>query len=363
MIKVSGSLAFFLIDPRCRIYRHLLLFFFSIVTIGLNYYTDLIEQENLMRDLVQNVIVLTPIYLSVFVLTPRFLLRNKVGAYITSVYLCIGLAFVFSYLLRSDTIRVEYEKFQFWMASFLIVSSVIQLTLIIAGASAVIVFQDYVRNGQRIDQLQNATMQSELEQLKNQINPHFLFNMLNNANVLVRENPAEAVLVLSKLKDLLKYQLKDSVSEKVWLADDIRFLSDYLNMEKIRRDNFDFIVSTEGDIEEVMIAPLLFIPFVENAVKHNNDNRNLSYVHLYFKVEEESLTFICINSKPLVQKEQQPDSGIGLANIRRRLELLYGADHSFQIEETDITYSIDLRLKLRTRYADPPNPRLGSSNT
>lgn len=347
MIKVSGSLAYFLIDRRCRIYRHLLLFFFSVTTIGLNYYTDLIDRQNMMRDFAQSFLLLAPIYLSVFVLTPRFLLRNKVGMYVLTVFLCIGMAFVFSYLLRSETIRVEYQRFQFWIASFLVVSSFIQLILIIAGASAVIVFQDYVRNGQRIDQLENATMQSELEQLKSQINPHFLFNMLNNANVLVRENPAEAVLVLSKLKDLLKYQLKDSVSEKVRLEDDIRFLSDYLNMEKIRRDNFDFIVSMEGDIKEVEIAPLLFIPFVENAVKHNNDNRNLSYVHLYFKVEEESLTFICINSKPVEQKDRPDNGGIGLANIQRRLELLYGSEHLLQIEETDITYNIHLRLKLR----------------
>lgn len=352
MIKVSGLLAYFLVDPRCRIYRHLLLLFFSLTTIGLNYYTDLIERKNLLQDFLQSSFLLVPIYLSVFVLTPRFLLRNKVGTYVVSVILCIGLALVLSYLLRSETIRVEYEKFQFWIASFLVISSVIQLLLIIAGASAVIVFQDYVRHGQRIDQLENATMKSELEQLKNQINPHFLFNMLNNANVLVRENPAEAVLLLSKLKDLLKYQLKDSVSEEVRLKDEVCFLSDYLNMEKIRRDNFDFIVSTEGDIEEVVIAPLLFIPFVENAVKHNNDNKKLSYAHLYFKMENENLIFICINSKPIEQKEQPVDGGLGLANIRRRLELLYGSDHSLGIEETDITYSINLRLKLRTKHAD-----------
>ena len=210
-----------------------------------------------------------------------------------------------------------------------------------------IVFQDYIKNGQRIGQLENATIQSELEQLKNQINPHFLFNMLNNANVLIKESPAEAVLVLSKLKDLLKYQLKDSVSEKVLLKDDISFLNDYLNMEKIRRDNFDFIVSTEGNTEDVTLPPLLFIPFVENAVKHNNDNKKLSYVHLYFKVEEKSLTFICINSKPAEQQERRTDGGIGLANIRRRLELLYDTDHSLQIDDTDITYTINLRLNIK----------------
>ena len=228
-----------------------------------------------------------------------------------------------------------------------LLSSIIQLCLIIAGASAVIVFQDYVKYGQRIDELKNATMQSELEQLKNQINPHFLFNMLNNANVLIRENPVEAVHVLSKLKDLLKYQLKDSTSEKVFLADDIHFLNDYLNLEKIRRDNFDFIISTEGEIADITVPPLLFIPFVENAVKHNNDNEKLSYVHLYFKVEEATLIFICLNSKPAEQKEKAADGGIGLANIRRRLQLMYDTDCSLEIDETDITYTINLRLKLK----------------
>lgn len=347
MINAPGFLLRLLVDPRYRIYRHLLLFVFSMITIGLNYYMDLVEQKNLTEDFAQSVFLLVPIYLSVFLLTPRFLLRNKIGTYILSVYLCIGLSLLFSFLLRNESIRQEYQIYQFWMGSFLIISSVIQLSLIIAGASAVIVFQDYIKNGQRIGQLENATIQSELEQLKNQINPHFLFNMLNNANVLIKESPAEAVLVLSKLKDLLKYQLKDSVSEKVRLKDDISFLNDYLNMEKIRRDNFDFIVSTEGNTEDVTLPPLLFIPFVENAVKHNNDNKKLSYVHLYFKVEEKSLTFICINSKPAEQQERRTDGGIGLANIRRRLELLYDTDHSLQIDDTDITYTINLRLNIK----------------
>lgn len=347
MINAPGFLLRLLVDPRYRIYRHLLLFVFSMITIGLNYYMDLVERKNLTEDFAQSVFLLVPIYLSVFVLTPRFLLRNKIGTYILSVYLCIGLSLLFSFLLRNESIRQEYQIYQFWMGSFLIISSVIQLSLIIAGASAVIVFQDYIKNGQRIGQLENATIQSELEQLKNQINPHFLFNMLNNANVLIKESPAEAVLVLSKLKDLLKYQLKDSVSEKVRLKDDISFLNDYLNMEKIRRDNFDFIVSTEGNTEDVSLPPLLFIPFVENAVKHNNDNKKLSYVHLYFKVEEKSLTFICINSKPAEQQERRTDGGIGLANIRRRLELLYDTDHSLQIDDTDITYTINLRLNIK----------------
>lgn len=347
MMEVSGFLLRLLIDPRCRIYRHILLLVFCLVIISLNYYMDWKDDKYFIKDILHCLALLVPIYLSLFILTPRFLLRNKMCTYILLVFLIIMATFIFIFLLRYDQVREEYENYQLWITVFSFIAAVVQLSLIIAGASAVIVFQDYLKNGQRIDQLENATMQSELEQLKNQINPHFLFNMLNNANVLIKESPAEAILVLSKLKDLLKYQLKDSVSEKVHLNDDISFLNDYLNMEKIRRDNFDFIVSTEGNTEDVTVPPLLFIPFVENAVKHNNDNRKLSYVHLYFKVEEENLNFICINSKPAEQKERQVDGGIGLANIRRRLELLYDTGHSLQIDETDITYTINLRLNIK----------------
>lgn len=348
VMNTSGFLLRLLVEPRWRIFRHFLLFSLSMLIISVNFYLDLIEREEFVKSsIVQSLILLVPIYLSVFILTPRLLLKNKPGRYVVSVFLVIALALLFSYLLRQEDIVKEFELYRFWLSAFFFVSSIIQLSLIIAGASAVIVFQDYVKYGLRIDRLENATMQSELEQLKNQINPHFLFNMLNNANVLIKESPDEAVLVLSKLKDLLKYQLKDSVSEEVRLKDDISFLNDYLNMEKIRRDNFDFIVSTEGNMEDITVPPLLFVPFVENAVKHNNDNRKLSYVHLYFKVEEGCLTFICINSKPDEQKEREADGGIGLANIRRRLELLYDTGHSLQIDETDITYTINLRLNLK----------------
>lgn len=349
MINASGFLLRLLVDSRYRVFRHFLLFSLSMLIISVNFYLDLIEgKESLVRSsIAQSLILLIPIYLSVFILTPRLLLKNKLGKYVISVFLVIAVAILFSYLLRQEDIEREYKLYQFWLAAFFFISSIIQLSLIIAGASAVIVFQDYVKYGQRIDELENATMQSELEQLKNQINPHFLFNMLNNANVLIKENPVEAVHVLSKLKDLLKYQLKDSTSETVYLADDIRFLTDYLNMEKIRRDNFDFIISTEGETAHITVPPLLFIPFVENAVKHNNDNRKLSYVHLYFKTKEEQLIFICINSKPAEQKEKPVDGGIGLANISRRLQLLYDTDCSLQINETDITYTVNLRLKLK----------------
>ena len=174
-------------------------------------------------------------------------------------------------------------------------------------------------------------MQTELQQLKNQINPHFLFNMLNNANILVKEDPDEASQILGKLNDLLRYQFNDSTRKEVSLNADIQFLTSFLELEKVRRDH-------------VCVPPLLFIPFVENAVKHNPDSDNLSYVHIYFTLHDHELSFRCENSKPSVPVKRE--GGIGLANVRRRLELLYGSGYTLEIKDLATTYSVNLRLSL-----------------
>ena len=185
----------------------------------------------------------------------------------------------------------------------------------------------------------------ELMMLQSQINPHFLFNMLNNANVLIKRNPEEASKVLFKLEDLLRYQINDSSRERVSLASDIRFLNDYLNLEKIRRDHFQFTVEQEGDIDSIWIQPLLFIPFVENAVKHSFDSEHPSSVHLSFKVEENRLEFRCENSTPAVAVSNKV-GGIGLANIQRRLGLLYPDRNELEQIENENRYIVILCITL-----------------
>ena len=201
-------------------------------------------------------------------------------------------------------------------------------------------------DAQLINDLEQAKTSAELEQLKNQINPHFLFNMLNNANVLTKKDPDKASQVLVKLSDLLRYQLYDSAREQVFLTSDIHFLEDFLNLEKIRRDSFDFIISKEGDLNGVQIPPLLFISFVENAVKHNNDSEKTSYVNLEFKNQNGELIFKCVNSKPIVKAVKNNSSGLGLANIKRRLQLLFPDSHILKIEDSETIYAVMLSIKL-----------------
>lgn len=337
-----------LILPRYKWLRHLVLFALAMaVTFGDMDFSD--KGYVLTKCIASFLGIMVPIYLNVFVLVPRYLLRNKFTTYIIWIVVvsvsAVTLLAIITLTLQTDHPQSETVNFP---ASLMInaTSSFLLVALLTVSTSTAILFQHWFRHGLRIAELKNATIESELNQLKNQINPHFLFNMLNNANVLVKENPQEAAHILSKLNDMLKYQLKETSSDRVLVKDDIRFLTDYLNLEKIRRDNFSFTISTEGITDTLTTPPFLFIPFVENAVKHNNDNKNLSYVHLWFKVRNNELHFTCINSKPTDLPTRQEEGGIGLANISRRLELLYGDRYKLEIDNAEITYTINLYIRL-----------------
>ncbi|RYF11106.1 MAG: hypothetical protein EOO42_21740 [Flavobacteriales bacterium] len=123
-------------------------------------------------------------------------------------------------------------------------------------------------------------------------------------------------------------------------------MKDFLSLEKIRRNDFDYLVSKQGALNGLLIPPLLFITFVENAVKHNNDTQKASFVHLFFELEGNGLLFKCINSKPAVPALKHTSGGLGLANVKRRLNLLYPNSHELMIEEEEDLYSVTLKIKL-----------------
>lgn len=341
----------FMLDARFRVYRHIVLQL-VIIIITANMALDLNVKP--LQDIRATLgwvgyyfIINVVTYSNLYVLVPRYLQKNKFLKYLMGASLLIIIAIFFVVLLQRVLYRhselMEMDMF-FVILNFF--SSIFTVGLLIAGTSTFSLLRHWVGYNQRIDELESNTLQSELKQLKRQINPHFLFNMLNNANVLIKKNPEEASKLLFKLEDLLRYQINDSSKEKVLLSSDIRFLNDFLNLEKVRRDKFDYVIAKEGDIDGLFLPPLLFISFVENAVKHNSDSENKSYVYLYFKVWNNELTFQCINSKPAISHEKDRIGGLGLNNIKRRLELLYPQRHSLQIEEDETKYKVTLYLKL-----------------
>ena len=255
--------------------------------------------------------------------------------------LAIGSLFILYYLISRPARFDEPESLWQRLLPAILCNSIIVLII-----EAFFYNNLFLANKARLAKVEQEKAKYQLENLKRQINPHFLFNMLNNANVLIKKNPEEASRVLFKLEDMLRYQINDSAKEQVLLSSEIHFLNDFLNLEKVRRDKFEYVISKEGDISEVWLPPLLFIPFVENTVKHNVDSENSSYVYLGFKVWDKQLEFQCINSKPKIALRKNEVGGLGLKNIKRRLELLFPERYTLEIEESEISYTVYLHLIL-----------------
>jgi sensor histidine kinase YesM len=182
--------------------------------------------------------------------------------------------------------------------------------------------------------------QAELSFLRSQINPHFLFNSLNNIYSLVYQGSAQALTAIAGLSDLLRYMLYNA-SEKVPLATEMDYIQKYIGLQQLRFDHpIEVSVQTEGAMDGVVIPPLLLIPFVENAFKHGDlDKGGLA---IYLRSSVQKTYFHCTNRKGTHRKD--PGGGIGLENVKRRLSLLYPGKHVFLVEDGPVNFSINLEL-------------------
>ncbi|MCD8042701.1 MAG: histidine kinase [Tannerellaceae bacterium] len=343
----------FLLDPGMRIYRHLLLLMFILVVIWnvgypypeSNHWT----KAKCFMILLYSALFLIIFYSNIYWAVPRYLLKNRIGHYLLYIFYLSIISITTAILIQIyaiPAVKNDVAALPIVQIIITVIASMINVGLMMAGISAVLLFRNWIRSDQAISELQSATLQTELDLLKNQINPHFLFNMLNNANVLLKREPKEASTVLFKLEDLLRYQMEESEKEKIKLSSDIHFLKDYLQLEKIRRDDFEFCIFEKGNLEKTLIPPLLFIPFVENAVKYSPDSYHRSYVYLSFFAEEHKLSFICINSKPHKEIRKGKTGGLGLKNIQRRLELLFPGRYRLEITDEKKIYTVNLQIEL-----------------
>ncbi len=192
----------------------------------------------------------------------------------------------------------------------------------------------------------NETVVAELTWLKHQLNPHFLFNTLNNISSLTQIDPDKAQESIGQLSDLLRYALYDSEAEKVPLEAELEFMNNYVDLMALRCND---LTTVTKDFQQprgsISVAPLLFISLVENAFKHGVNARHPSFVRVSMQMEGDQLVFRCENSLFPKQGTDHIGSGIGLENMKRRLELLYPGRYTYRQEQTDDTYSVTVTLK------------------
>jgi two-component system, LytTR family, sensor kinase len=188
---------------------------------------------------------------------------------------------------------------------------------------------------------------SELALLRSQVNPHFLFNTLNNIYSLVHKKSDDAPAAVMKLSSIMRYMLYDANTDKVLLEKEIEYLQSFIELQKLRLRRQDFVeITVHGSPDGRTIAPMLLIPFVENAFKHGSKSCPVPGIRITMQIEPERIVFgvsNCMKTNPNPPKD--PVGGIGLQNIQRRLDLLYPGKHSLVITHDNDLFNVKLIIE------------------
>lgn len=357
--------------PRNRLMRHLIfwlgwILFSSLVqltnfkpgTISLG---DLVLYQ-LIRSLTRIPSIIIFCYVTVYFLVPFFILTKKYGLFFLSFLLFVFLLYWFNYYCLTPFYSLPgkilgmQDKSVFsltpFIRKFFSFYSNINFTGAIpacCGMLAIKYYKDWYIKQSESELLIRENKQAELQLLKAQIHPHFLFNTLNNIYSFTLTGSPQAEGLVNKLSGMIEYITTEGEKTLVPLEKEIQFINDYIGLEKVRYgDRLNLQVEINGAYQNKMIAPLLMIPFVENCFKHGASvMRGNQWIKLVINIHNNQLDFNVSNSKPLVNDASKNKKGIGLANVQKRLELLYPGKHLLKTSITADTYAVHMQVSIQ----------------
>jgi LytS/YehU family sensor histidine kinase len=213
------------------------------------------------------------------------------------------------------------------------------------------------REQQQQKELEKKNLEQQLEYLKYQLNPHFLMNTLNNIHALIDIEPPKAQQAIIQLSKILRYVLYESNSDRVPMNKEVEFMENYVKLMRMRySDKLTFSVSSPDDGTGILIPPMLFIAFVENAFKHGVSYQAISFINITCKRykghrNEDRLLWTCTNSKHAKNNTSDvpQQGGVGINNVRKRLDLIFGNDYSLTINDSDTRFEVTLDIPLGQR--------------
>jgi len=270
-----------------------------------------------------------------------FCLLTLLGAVVSGAFIDGAMVFIYWTMGLKTPIPLVRE---FW---YTIMGNCYMIFLVIAIKS----IKDKMQHDRRSQLLEKEKTENELRFLKSQMNPHFLFNAINSIYVLIRKDPDLAALTLVKFADMLRYQLYECNADEIPIEKEINYLNNYIELEKLRKGQ---LIQTRYEVGastcNFSIAPLLIIPFVENAFKYVSscpDKRNFVTVDLNYQDDIFELSVENTMDEDTVIPSVKGWGGIGLGNVRRRLELIYNGRHALEISNTGGIYSVLLTIKIK----------------
>ncbi|MDB5222502.1 MAG: hypothetical protein JWN83_1169 [Chitinophagaceae bacterium] len=311
-----------------------------------------------MNSLLMTIVHMALVYGILYFILPRYLSKNK-NQFITTVMLVMFIAVVacFNYLnflltFYTSTRMGFFDKMPgidfiipIWARQI-----IFNYPTVVGFAVAIKLLKRWYLKQKETEELTRGKINAELILLKAQVHPHFLFNTLNNIYSFILNGSPKAPGMIKKLSGLLNYFLNECNHTLVPLQKEILMIQDYMALEKIRYgDSLSMSLHIHGNVGNKLISPLLLIPFVENSFKHGT-SRMLTHpwVTLEINIEKDSLEFKLSNNKPDSNNEVPSKKGLGLNNVKKRLQILYPDTHSLHIVENAMSYDVAMKLVLHT---------------
>lgn len=291
-------------------------------------------------------------FLYYFFLFPRYLQHKKIflsiiNGLIISVASAVTGYILIRYFIESGLIIDMDEGGKNGRSTAPTVIIVMTLIGIICGIVAWVIkgFITWFNEIKLKDALKEKTYQMEMALIKSQLDPHLLFNTINNIDALILKDAAAASDYLNKLSDIMRFMLYETKPSHILLSKEIEYIEKYIALQKIRTTNKEYVRFTvSGNVGSKHIAPMIFIPFIENAFKHTN-NKKLAYaISIDICVKAQKIVFTCENKFDAYPSARQPDSGLGNELIQKRLHLIYPQKHSLVVNKTDDLYSVNLSI-------------------
>lgn len=328
------------------LYLALLLLFFFLLSISQK--TAKLEPPNLLQwcKLMLGVAIVPGIvgfYSSYLILFPKFLLQKKFGLLIiSSLLFSIG-----AVIAGIVTISLVFNSnFMFADGGFgiVVINFILSFIALVNGCIALVIkgFVTWYDDIKLKEELNKKNYEMELALIKSQIDPHFLFNTINNIDILIERDSRKASAYLNELSDIMRFMLYETKTEKISLAKEIEYIKKYIDLQKIRTsmpESIRFLIN--GEMNEWTIEPMLFIPFIENAFKHYSKGEN-AFIQVQLNLLSSSIEFICNNSSEANDLKGNSLGGLGRELIEKRLNLLYANRHELTTAMDGNTYKVRL---------------------
>ncbi len=304
-------------------------------------------EQALLRNTANCLVLMPLVYFNLYVLVDAFLFKEKYFEYAGSIVLLIIISSpVRAYIDNSFVFNDNNPLVMYSTAHYgtIVLSSVIMLGV----TTTLKLLEEWYDKKEIAADLTRLKLEAEIKLLKAQVNPHFLFNVLNNIYTLTYLEGKVAAPQILKLSGLMRYMLYESNEKLVALSKELDYLNNYLDLQQLKNEKTTRIrFQVDGNVENIQVAPLLLIPFFENAFKHGDvlDNTN-GFLQANLGIKKQTLNFTIENSMAPPNNRKDKVGGIGLDNVKKRLHLLYPDKHKLDIFTRENNFIVHLTIDL-----------------